>query len=362
MQVLQDALQSRVFVRDLHAFIKSYGLGERSPAEHAIVFDEAQRAWDAEFMLEKRGVFRSEPDLLAEVCDQLPEWGVLVGLVGHGQEIYSGEEGGIQQWRDAILARPDSKRWTVHCPATLKHGFDGLVVEVHEEFDLTKTLRSHRAENLHEWVGHLLAGSLALAARLAARIDRDDQRYPMYVTRSLDEAKAYVASRYSDDPEARYGLLVAAHAKVPRRYGVDNHFMAMKQMKVGRWFNATPDDPLSCCSLQLPATEFQVQGLELDLPILCWGEDFLWDGENWQLRPAHAKFRQTHPDELLRNAYRVLLTRGRDGLIVFVPAESEFDLTEVALLAAGVRPLESGSEFAQRLRDLADGAGLGPSA
>ena len=362
VQVLQDALKSRVFVRDLHAFIKSYGLGERRPAEHVIVFDEAQRAWDANFMQVKRGVFRSEPELLVEVCDQLPEWGVLVGLVGHGQEIYSGEEGGIQQWRDAILSQPDPSGWTVHCPSTLESSFEGLAVDVRDEFDLTKTLRSHRAENLHEWVSHLLAGSLALAARLAARINRDDQRYPMYVTRSLDEAKSYVASRHSDDPEARYGLLVAAHAKVPRRYGIDNHFMAMKQMKIGPWFNAAPNDSLSCRSFNLPATEFQVQGLELDLPIVCWGEDFLWDGENWKLRPARAKYRQVQPDELLRNAYRVLLTRGRDGLILFVPGEPEFDATEVALLAAGVKPLENGTEFTRRLRDLADGVGVSPSA
>ncbi len=361
VQVLQDALKSKVFVRDLHAFIKTYGFGERAPNEHVVVFDEAQRAWDAGFMKEKRNIERSEPELLTSVAEQLSEWGVLVGLVGQGQEIFSGEEGGIGQWRDAILSHADPSRWTVYCPPSLQNDFADLAVTSLDELDLTTSLRSRRADNLHEWVNYLLTGNLTFAARVASRIDRDDQRYPLYVTRSLDEARSYAIARYVGEPDARFGLLVAAHAKTPRKYGVDNHYMEMRKLKVGRWFNAPKDDPMSCCSFSQPATEFQVQGLELDLPILCWGEDLVWDGKVWRLKPARARYTQQHPEELLRNAYRVLLTRGRDGLVVFLPPEAAFDLTEVALLAAGFRPLETAIEFMDRLNDLATGIEPGPT-
>jgi DUF2075 family protein len=178
--------------------------------------------------------------------------------------------------------------------------------------------------------------------------------FPLYLTRDLEVAKEYVRARYVDEPDKRYGLMVAAHAKVPRRYGIDNHFMAMNKLKIGPWFNAPASDPRSCCRLDSPVTEFQVQGLEVDLPIFCWGEDYLWTGTEWLLRPARSQYPQHDSRQLLTNAYRVLLTRGRDGVIVFLPDEGEFDLTEHALLAAGMKPLE---EAEGELRDAASGGG-----
>lgn len=339
VQVLQDALESRVFVRDLHAYIRSNGINGRTPSERIVVFDEAQRAWDRAFMYYKRHVETSEPEFLVDIGERIKDWAVLVGLVGQGQEIYSGEEAGIGQWRDAILAA-SADTWRIHVPPTLLDAFDGCHVTAHTELELTVPLRSRRAQILHDWVSHLLSGNLAFAARLANRMDEAAAAFPIYLTRDLDTAKSYARARYSNEPDRRYGLMVAAHARVPRRYGIDNHFMAMSKLKVGRWFNASPDDPQSCCALTEPVTEFQVQGLEIDLPIVCWGEDYLWTGSGWLLRPARSRYPQLDSGQLLTNAYRVLLTRGRDGLVIFVPPEKEFDLTEHALLAAGVRPLD----------------------
>jgi hypothetical protein len=106
-----------VFVRDLHKFILEYGVKERIPQQNVIVFDEAQRAWDESMMQAKKGVSASEPELLVASGDRVPEWCVLVGLVGDGQEIHSGEEGGLVQWADALSA--SSHRWEVHCPPRL---------------------------------------------------------------------------------------------------------------------------------------------------------------------------------------------------------------------------------------------------
>ena len=119
VEVLRDALKSKAFVRDLHAFIKTYGMSNKTPKEHVIVFDEAQRAWDAAYMEYKHGVGRSEPDLLVDVAERLPGWACLVGLVGDGQEINKGEESGIDQWHEAVRVENGRSDWQVHCPPRL---------------------------------------------------------------------------------------------------------------------------------------------------------------------------------------------------------------------------------------------------
>ncbi|MGH9892456.1 MAG: DNA/RNA helicase domain-containing protein, partial [bacterium] len=330
------ALRSRVFVRDLHAFIKTHGLQGKIPNQHVIVFDEAQRAWDAAFMEYKRRVARSEPELLIEAGVRVPDWSLLVGLVGEGQEIFSGEEAGIRQWRGAVAA--SDAKWTIYCPPRLASEFEGLEVHMHDELDLTVSLRSHRAEELHTWVALLLQGSVALAARQAMRI-QGAETYPMYVTRDFDEAKEYVRARYDGEEDKRYGVLVSSHAKNLQRMGIKSGYLDQRKMKVARWFNAPPDDVLSGCSFDMPVTEFQCQGLEVDMPIVGWGSDYRWDGASWNLRPIRRQYAQEDPVQLLQNAYRVLLTRGRDGLVVWVPQGEEMNLTEHVLLAAGLRPL-----------------------
>ena len=345
VQVLQDALQSRVFVRDLHAFIKTYALNQRRriPEEHVVVFDEAQRAWDAKYMHEKKGIARSEPDLLIEIGNSIEGWSVLVGLVGEGQEIHSGEEAGLDQWRNAVATHAGTSSWRVHCAPSVAPLFSGLDVTSHEELNLDVTLRSHRAEDLHQWVRLLLEGSISLAHRQAVRFQR--LQYPVYLTRDLAEAKEYVRHRFENEPAKRCGLLASSHAKSLPKYDVDNSYMATSRMKVARWYNADPRDALSSNALVQPVTEFGCQGLELDLPILCWGEDYRWDRDAWRLTPIRRRYQQEDPHALLRNAYRVLLTRGRDGLVIFLPSDPRLDATELILLAAGVRHIPSDEEL-----------------
>jgi hypothetical protein len=345
VQVLQDALQSRVFVRDLHAFIKTYALNlkPKIPSEHVIVFDEAQRAWDAAYMNEKKGVKRSEPDLLVEIGERIADWSALVGLVGEGQEIHSGEESGIKQWEDAVSEPNARQNWVVHCSPKLAPTFENTEVISHDELDLDVTLRSRRAEDLHRWVQLLLEGSLLMAHRQSVKVH--EQRYPMYLTRDLDEAKRYALLRYQDEPSRRYGLLASSHAKKLVGFGVDNTYQATSTMNVAKWYNMPSGDPKSSNALVQPVTEFGCQGLELDLPIVCWGDDYLWGGDSWVLRPINRRYRQEDPQALLRNTYRVLMTRGRDGLVIYLPGSEIFDKTEVALLASGVKLLPTGEEL-----------------
>lgn len=106
--------------------------------------------------------------------------------------------------------------------------------------------------------------------------------------------------------------------------------MATSRMNIVEWFNTPKGDPRSATALVQPVTEFGCQVLELDLPLLCWGEDMAWDGAGWQLRLLRRQSRQLDPEQLLRNAQRVLLTRGRDGLVIWIPPDGRLDQVEMA--------------------------------
>jgi hypothetical protein len=355
--VLQDALKSRVFVKDIHAFIRSHALNKaaKPPTEHVIVFDEAQRAWDRDHMRLKREVDASEPDLLIQIGERINSWATVVGLIGDGQEIHVGEEGGIGQWCDAVRPPNAHQPWTVHAPPRVADEFREVGVITHDELDLTLSLRSRRAEDLHRWVALVLEGSVVLANQQSRRVL--DEGFPIYVIRDLDHAREYARSLYDDNSTARFGLLASSSSKRPQKYGVDNGFMATNRMNIAAWYNAPPTDPNSCCALTQPATEFSAQGLELDLPIVCWGEDHAWSDDHWNLRPPRRRIPQRDPQQLLQNAYRVLLTRGRDGIVIWVPPDNDLDATEHAFLAAGVRPLPTVADLATRVTVTANGNG-----
>lgn len=335
VQVLQDALESRVFVRDLHAYIRTHGINGRTPNQHIVVFDEAQRAWDARYMKVKKDIERSEPELLIEAAERVPGWCTFVGLIGDGQEIHSGEEGGLEQWADALTNADEE--WVVHCPTRLARVFNDHEVVVNDDLDLTISLRSRRAEDLHQWVQYLLDGSLELAARQVRRAKAG--AFDMYLSRDLDEIRDYVWSRYEGDTLARYGLMASSHAKLLPKYGIANDYQSTKRLKVAPWYNAEPEDPLSGCQLDSPVTEFSCQGLELDFPVVAWGEDLRWEQGSWAYQPINRKYPLEDPFGIVTNVYRVLLTRGRDGFAVYVPPDPLLDATVDVLIEAGVEPL-----------------------
>jgi DUF2075 family protein len=294
-------------------------------------------------MTRERDIAASEPDILVAAGERVPDWAVLVGLVGEGQEIYAGEEGGLPQWRDAALPPNTSASWHVHCAPDLAQTFAGLEVSTSHLLDLTVSLRSRRAHMLHVWVQCVLDGDLSSAAKVAAAVYASG--FPMYITRSLSDAQTYAEWRYEGEDEKRFGLIASSHAKILPKFDVPNDFQSTKRVKYGPWYSAPRDDPKSCCHCSEVVTEFGCQGLELDLPIVCWGDDMRWDGTEWRLKPIRRKKPIDDPEQLLRNAYRVLLTRGRDGFVIFLPDAAELNLTEHALLAAGVRPLPEAQEM-----------------
>jgi len=332
VQVLQYTLsressEAKVFVRDVHGFLKRYGgMSERVPHEHVWVYDEAQRAWDLEHVQEKGRSNFSEPEDFLRIGLKHGDWALMVGLIGEGQEIHVGEEAGLAQWNQAIAA--SEHNWTVHCPAHVAPIFSAAEhTESNERLNLNRTMRSHRAEEVHEWVAQLLAGRVREAETLSQ--DLHSAGFDMLVTRDVEAARLYVKKRYEGNVESRYGLLVSSQARLGDQGFADNFYL-----KPGPWFSDGPESTRSCCALEIAATEFQCQGLELDMPIVGWGNDLTWTGEAWLERPK-VRRRVHDPLQITKNAYRVLLTRGRDGFVVVVPPQAELDGVYDALVAAG---------------------------
>jgi schlafen family protein len=309
VEVLRDALRSKVFVNHWRNFDLEAGARGVDPPAHVLVFDEAQRAWDRTRMRAKQQINLSEPDLVIAVAERLRGWAVIVGLIGEGQEIYLGEEAGLTQWAEAV--RDSGGRFAVHTPTHLADTFAGLDLHPDDRLNLTTSLRTHRADASHAWVTRFLAGDLAGAMALA--IDLRSMAFDMYVTSDLHAAKAYMYTRYAAEPEKRFGMLASSRAGNLAAIGINNRERWPRYVE---WFNAPKTHPLSSCQLVGPVTEFHCQGLEVDMPLVCWGDDLGWD-QGWRSFRVTRDARDSH--QLRLNSYRVLLTRGRDGFVVYLP-------------------------------------------
>jgi hypothetical protein len=352
VNVLQHALRSRVFVQDVHGFLKTYTReGVRPPKEHIIIYDEAQRAWDAERSAEKRGTSYSEPDDFLLIGSRQRDWSMMIALIGQGQEIHLGEEAGLSQWNTAVhnAKQLTGTSWIVHTPKRLSHIFaDADKLYVSDKLDLDQSLRSHVAEEVQEWVSTLLNGTNATLVdgqkpRFDASVIQKTQQlskaikedgFVLYVTRDVELAKTYAQHRYVGEYDKRYGLLASSKAKCLPQFGIDNDFQATRRLREGPWFNDEPSSPYSCCQLDAVATEFACQGLELDLPIVCWGDDVRFVRGQWVTPPMNRSSAKD-PHRLRINAYRVLLSRGRDGMVIYVPPIPTLDETFALLVQAG---------------------------
>ena len=349
---LRDAGGSgKTFVRGVKDYVKHHsGPGRRVPSEHVLVYDEAQRAYDAAMVAAKHPEMahtaRSEPELFVEFAERIPEWCVVVGLIGGGQEIHTGEEAGTIQWAKAIAGSPGSRDWVVHCPPALAEVFSKLSFTSEPALNLDQSLRSHLSSRVHEYVAGVVASTAASTesqSRLAQELAAEG--YDLRITRDLDVAKAYLRERYADDRDARFGLVASSRDRDLIRFGVPNDFQSTKRLRYGPWYG---DDEqavggYSCRHLRDCVTEFGAQGLELDAVLLAWGTDFKRDGTGWSIDRARGYKRggpPVHdPWQLRANAYRVLLTRARDATVVFVPPLLELNDTYAYLATSGFRPL-----------------------
>ncbi|WKW10920.1 DUF2075 domain-containing protein [Pseudogemmatithrix spongiicola] len=351
VEVLQYELKQaggdgKTFVRGVKDYVKKYSRNRESrPPEHVLVFDEAQRAFDAAKMADSHdgAVTGSEPEQFIEFAERIPDWCVVVALIGSGQEINTGEEGGVGQWRLALEKSSRGAEWTIHSPPALADEMrsHSVTSEFKYALNLDRELRFHAATDLHKLVADVLSDAEP-SDELGRRLEADG--YRLRITRELETAKRYLRERYSDDPQARYGLLASARDKSLSNFGIPNEFQATKALKHGPWYGDAEDAPggRSCRRLESCVTEFGAQGLELDASLLAWGTDLLFERGRWSDRRARGYKRGALVHDPLRlriNAYRVLMTRGRDALVLWIPPLSELDQTWQRLSASGFRGL-----------------------
>ena len=360
VEVLQYELKDaggggKTFVRDVKNYVKTFaGKKDRIPSEHVLVYDEAQRAYDAAMVAAKHPDMAicalSEPELFIEFAERIPEWCVVVGLIGSGQEIHTGEEGGTIQWANAIARSARRQEWSVHAPAHLLEGFQALMPQPAPALNLNRSLRSHLSFRLHEFVASLVSAQASandIQAMLAAELTTEG--HDLRITRDFAVARQYLHDRYADNPDARFGLVASSRDRDLERFGVPNGFQDTKRLKYGQWYGDAESLPgrHSCRHLRACVTEFGAQGLELDAVLLAWGTDFCRQGGRWDIGAARGYRRGgpavQDPWQLRANAYRVLLTRARDATVVFLPPIEGLNETYDFLLSSGFRNLETGS-------------------
>lgn len=326
----------RAFIQNIHHFRDDYAGSATIPSEHVVVFDEAQRAWTraqaSKFMQAKRGIAdfdMSEPEFLLSVMDRHPDWCTVVCLIGGGQEINTGEAG-LSEWIAAIRAR--FPHWRVYASAQIvqpdydlnhdaRHFIQQDQVTLSDDLHLGVSMRSFRAETLSGFISHLLNGEAEAARTAFAQLTA----YPIVITRDLNVARRWL--RRKARGTERYGLVASSGAYRLKSEGL--HVKA--SIEPANWFLNDREDVRASWYLEDVATEFDVQGLELDWVGVCWDADYRYSDGGWQrYKFAGTKWRHVNDafaQLYLKNAYRVILTRARQGMVIFVPKGDADDPT-----------------------------------
>jgi hypothetical protein len=328
----------KLFIQNVHNFrddcLKDI---DSPPIEHIALFDEGQRAWNLEqtanFMLRKKdfpGFMKSEPEFLISCLDRHKDWAVIVCLVGGGQEINTGEAG-ISEWIESLnRSFPD---WHIFISPRLtdsEYGAGEILkglsnrpnVFYDENLHLSVSMRSFRAEHVSLLVKQLLDLEIDEARKT---FDKVKSNYPIVITRELKKAKQWLKKQARGTE--RFGIVVSSQAERLKPHSID----VRSPMDPIHWFLDGKQDVRSSFYLESVATEFDIQGLELDWVCVTWDADFRFSSQGWE----HRSFVGDHWNQIrkeerklyLKNAYRVLLTRARQGMVIVVPFGDEEDPT-----------------------------------
>lgn len=327
----------KLFIQNVHHYRDEYLTDKQAPFDHVAIFDEAQRAWNhqqtANFMKRKKNTPNftySEPEFLISCLNRHEDWAVVICLVGGGQEINTGEAG-ISEWIDSI--NRSFADWKVYVSSKLTDSEyaagkalqqleNRKGVSVNDDLHLSVSLRSFRAENLSALVKNILDINIEEAKK---NLEKLRKKYPIVITRDLAKAKQWL--RTMARGSERYGIVVSSQAERLKPHAID----VKSPMNPILWFLNGRDDVRSSFYLEDVATEFDVQGLELDWACVTWDGDFRYTQRGWKCFSfSGSKWKNINKPErqlYLKNAYRVLLTRARQGMVIVIPEGSEQDPT-----------------------------------
>ena len=331
--------KTKAFIQNIHHFRDDALQTDLPPVEKVAVFDEAQRAWTLEqtssFMSRKKGISNfemSEPDFLISVLDRHKDWAIIICLIGGGQEINTGEAG-LTEWFSAI--KKGYSHWDVYVSNRLVDkeytngqdiygSFQSGQLAVRNELHLSVSLRSFRSEKVSAFVKSFLDLDEQNANSLFKELTA---KYPIAMTRNIDTAKEWLRSKARGSEGV--GIIASSGAYRLKPYGI--HVKSKIDPKT--WFLNDNTDVRSSGFLEEVATEFDIQGLELDWVCVAWDANLRKDGEKWEFKNFRGTEWQNINDEIreryLLNTYRVLLTRARQGMIIFVPLGNSEDRTRL---------------------------------
>lgn len=336
-------------IQNVHHFRNDYLKTEEAPDERVAVFDEAQRAWNAHqttrFVRERNPDFQdfdmSEPHCLIDYMNRIEGWCTIVCLVGGGQEINTGEAG-LNEWINTV--KNYFPEWKTYYSELIVNS-NNYLTETNllewtdasgipkESLHLSVSVRSFRSELLSAFVESMLNLEKVKAQKLYQDIKPN---YPIFLTRNRDVYKQWL--KKNKRGSERTGVLVSLNAKRLRAEGIDSENALRSQSdssKIANWFLNDEYDVRSSMSLEIPATEFAVQGLELDWTCVAWGSDLRIHDNEWVCQKFKGtKWNNINSDQTkdyLLNTYRVLLTRARQGMIIYLPQGNKEDKTRLPI-------------------------------
>ena len=328
----------KMFIQNVHNFRDNCLIElDTPPIEHVALFDEAQRAWNLEqtsnFMSRKKNRHnfnQSEPEFLMSCLDRHTDWAVVVCLVGGGQEINTGEAG-ISEWIQSL--ERSFTDWDIYISDRLtdsEYSAEEMLkklesrpnVKYKESLHLSVSMRSFRAEHVSLLVKQLLDRNIQ-EARIT--LDKVRAKYPIVITRDLAKAKQWLKQQARGTE--RYGIVVSSQAERLKPHAI----FVKSTMDPIHWFLDGKEDVRSSYYLEDVATEFHVQGLELDWVCVTWDADFRYTEKGWDnssfVGSRWNKIRKEERKNYLKNAYRVLLTRARQGMVIVIPPGDIEDCT-----------------------------------
>lgn len=331
------AIKANAFIQNIHHFRDDNLLSDKAPIEKVVVFDEAQRVWTNHqvslFMKRKKGVEdlnKSEPEFLIDVMNRHSDWCTIVCLIGGGQEINTGEAG-LEEWVSSLKNHfPD---WDIHYSNSILESDNYLKSEESRqwlvgngiseiELHLAVSVRSFRSEQLSNFIHELLNVKIDNSQRIYSQIKK---AYPIVVSRNLKKEKKRL--RLKAKGTERIGLIGPSGARRLRPLGID----VKNEISAPSWFLNNSQDIRSSYFLEEVATEFDIQGLEIDWACVAWGGNFYMNKTDWKYQNFKGtKWQNINKEidkEYLKNTYRVLLTRARQGMVIFVPESSDLDHT-----------------------------------
>ncbi len=337
-QQMEGAIQALPKFRD--HYVASF----ETPAERIVVIDEAQRCWDREHAVQKTRdkaypLTDSEPALLLGIMERHEGFAAMICLVGGGQEIHDGE-GGLAEWGRALR---EAGAWTVLAAPDLLAAGDarqrlGALPDLQAlaALHLDVPVRQIRNSCAASWVGAVLEGDRDGATKIA----ETQGPVPFLLTRDAAAMRAWL--RMKQRGSRRCGLLASSGGKRLRAEGLGCELPHMDAGAVARWFLDRWPDIRASDALEVVATEFSCQGLELDLAGVCWDGDLIRQPGRiaWRVRDFRgSKWTLPKSDEAIANqvnSYRVLLTRARYETVIFVPGGDQDDMTRAPFIYDGI--------------------------